>query len=156
MCHAKAPQIMKAQLIVARGKLSPATAISSIVDKFNYRGYTIEDLAANSTFEETVFLLWKTIVCQINRNRRSWKKDISPGVGFKSWGDCDSKPYLIKWHPMAWIDQSSVWDCTMLEAKIQVKSVAPRLRAFDGQMGIDDWAIEIKRAGDSWLHKTLA
>ncbi len=41
------------------GVVACTTAISSIVDAtLNYRGYTIEDLAANSTFEETVFLLW--------------------------------------------------------------------------------------------------
>ena len=35
------------------------TAISAIVGStLTYRGYTIEDLAANSTFEEVVYLLW--------------------------------------------------------------------------------------------------
>ena len=35
------------------------TGISSIVDAtLCYRGYTIEDLAEHSTFEETAFLLW--------------------------------------------------------------------------------------------------
>lgn len=41
------------------GVIACTTAISSIVDAtLCYRGYTIEDLAANSNFEETVFLLW--------------------------------------------------------------------------------------------------
>lgn len=41
------------------GVVSCTTAISSIVDAtLNYRGYVIEDLAKNSTFEETAFLLW--------------------------------------------------------------------------------------------------
>lgn len=41
------------------GVVACKTAISFIVGAtLNYRGYTIEDLAANSTFEETVFLLW--------------------------------------------------------------------------------------------------
>jgi citrate synthase len=41
------------------GVVACTTAISSIVDAtLMYRGYTIEDLAAHSTFEETVFLLW--------------------------------------------------------------------------------------------------
>jgi len=41
------------------GVVACTTKISSIVgNTLNYRGYTIEDLAANSTFEETVFLLW--------------------------------------------------------------------------------------------------
>lgn len=42
------------------GVVACTTGISSIVDAtLMYRGYTIEDLAANSTFEETVFLLWE-------------------------------------------------------------------------------------------------
>lgn len=41
------------------GVVACNTKISSIIDvTLCYRGYTIEDLAANSTFEETVFLLW--------------------------------------------------------------------------------------------------
>lgn len=41
------------------GVVACSTAISSIVGAtLNFRGYTIEDLAANSTFEETTFLLW--------------------------------------------------------------------------------------------------
>lgn len=41
------------------GVVACSTAISSIQDAtLTYRGYTIEDLAAKSTFEETVFLLW--------------------------------------------------------------------------------------------------
>lgn len=41
------------------GVVACTTGISSIVDAtLCYRGYIIEDLAANSTFEETVYLLW--------------------------------------------------------------------------------------------------
>ncbi|MBI2604652.1 MAG: citrate synthase [Deltaproteobacteria bacterium] len=41
------------------GIVACTTKISSIHDStLLYRGYTIEDLAANSTFEEVVFLLW--------------------------------------------------------------------------------------------------
>ncbi len=49
------------------GVVACTTGISSIVDAtLCYRGYTIEDLAANSTYEEVVFLLW---------NNRFPKKD---------------------------------------------------------------------------------
>ena len=42
------------------GVVACTTGISSIVDAtLCFRGYTIEDLAAHSTFEETVFLLWE-------------------------------------------------------------------------------------------------
>ncbi len=41
------------------GVVACTTGISSIVDAtLCYRGYTIEDLAENSTFEEVIFLLW--------------------------------------------------------------------------------------------------
>jgi len=41
------------------GVVACTTAVSSIVgNTLNYRGYTIENLAEKSTFEETVFLLW--------------------------------------------------------------------------------------------------
>lgn len=41
------------------GIVACSTAVSFIVDNnLNYRGYTIDDLAANSTFEEVVYLLW--------------------------------------------------------------------------------------------------
>ncbi len=41
------------------GVVACTTGISSIQDAtLSYRGFTIEDLAANSTFEEVVFLLW--------------------------------------------------------------------------------------------------
>src|SRR4051812_5693618 len=33
--------------------------IDGIAGKLIYRGYTIEDLAANTTFEEVVYLLWE-------------------------------------------------------------------------------------------------
>lgn len=41
------------------GIVACTTAVSAIEDTtLNYRGYTIEDLAAHSTFEEVIYLLW--------------------------------------------------------------------------------------------------
>lgn len=41
------------------GVVACSTAISSIVgNNLNFRGYTIDDLAAHSTFEEVIYLLW--------------------------------------------------------------------------------------------------
>lgn len=41
------------------GVVACSTAISTIEDvTLNYRGYTIEDLAENATFEEVIYLLW--------------------------------------------------------------------------------------------------
>lgn len=43
------------------GVVACSTAVSFIVgDTLNFRGYTIEDLVANSNFEETVYLLWNS------------------------------------------------------------------------------------------------
>ena len=43
------------------GVVACKTAISSIVGStLNFRGYTIEDLSANSTFEEVTYLLWNS------------------------------------------------------------------------------------------------
>ena len=43
------------------GVVACTTSVSFIVGAtLNYRGYEIEDLAENSTFEETVFLLWNS------------------------------------------------------------------------------------------------
>ena len=41
------------------GVVACSTAVSSIQDStLSFRGYSIDDLAANSTFEEVIFLLW--------------------------------------------------------------------------------------------------
>jgi len=41
------------------GVIACSTSVSAIQDTtLSYRGYTIEDLAANATFEETIYLLW--------------------------------------------------------------------------------------------------
>lgn len=41
------------------GVVACTTAVSSIIgNTLSYRGYTIEDLSANSTFEEVTYLLW--------------------------------------------------------------------------------------------------
>lgn len=86
------------------GVVACSTGISFIVDAtLNYRGYTIEDLAANSTFEETVFLLW---------NNRLPKKEelakLQADLGKEMTLDAE----LIKTlktipakgvHPMAWL-----------------------------------------------------
>jgi citrate synthase len=86
------------------GVVSCSTAISFIVGAtLNYRGYTIEDLAANSTFEETVFLLW---------NNRLPKKDELESLKKQLAAEMTLDPSLIAAlktipnkgvHPMAWL-----------------------------------------------------
>jgi citrate synthase len=86
------------------GVVSCTTKISSIQDvTLTYRGYTIEDLAANSTFEETVFLLW---------NDRLPKKEELENFQKEIWSNLNleqSQLDVLKSlptkdvHPMAWL-----------------------------------------------------
>lgn len=86
------------------GVVACSTGISFIVGAtLNYRGYTIEDLAAHSTFEETVFLLW---------NNRLPKKDELAKLQSDLGKEMALDPELIKVlktipakgvHPMAWL-----------------------------------------------------
>lgn len=86
------------------GVVACTTSISFIVGAtLNYRGYTIEDLAANSTFEETVFLLW---------NNRLPKKDELESLKKQLGADMTLDPQLVSAlktipnkgvHPMAWL-----------------------------------------------------
>src|SRR3954469_19690546 len=64
------------------GVVACTTAISFIVDAtLNYRGYTIEDLSANSNFEETVFLLWEGRLPKADELAK-FKKDLGDNMSF--------------------------------------------------------------------------
>jgi len=86
------------------GIVACTTGISFIVDAtLTYRGYTIEDLAANSTFEETVFLLW---------NDRLPRKDELETFKRDLYAEMNLDPKLVAAlktiptkdvHPMAWL-----------------------------------------------------
>ena len=86
------------------GVVACTTSISFIVGAtLNYRGYTIEDLAAHSTFEETVFLLW---------NNRLPKADELAKFQKGLAGEMTLSPEFLKVlkeiptknvHPMAWL-----------------------------------------------------
>lgn len=86
------------------GVVACSTAISSIQDStLNYRGYTIEDLAANSNFEETTYLLWNAKLPS-KAELEKFQKDIGTNAALH--------PELIKIlktiptknvHPMAWL-----------------------------------------------------
>lgn len=86
------------------GVVACSTGISSIQDAtLTYRGYTIEDLAAKSTFEEVVFLLW-------NDRRPSadelmaLKKELGANMGLDPEFVKVLKTIPTKGvHPMAWL-----------------------------------------------------
>lgn len=99
-----------------------STAISFIVGStLNYRGYTIEDLAAHSTFEETVFLLW---------NNRLPRKDELAQLQTNLGRDLKLDPQVIAAlktlptkgvHPMAWL-RSAVSILGMFDVEAQDSS----------------------------------
>lgn len=86
------------------GVVACTTGISSIVDAtLCYRGYTIEDIAAKSTFEEVVYLLW-------NDKRPSgdelakFKKDLGANMALDAEFIKVLKTIPTKGvHPMAWL-----------------------------------------------------
>lgn len=97
------------------GVVACTTGVSSIVDAtLCFRGYTIEDLAANSTFEEVVFLLWndrlptsselKALQAEIGRDM------LLPDDQVKQLQMLPTKNV----HPMAWLRTASsllaLWD----------------------------------------------
>lgn len=97
------------------GVVACTTAISFIVDAtLNYRGYTIEDLAANSTFEETSFLLWEGRLPKANE-LEAFRKELNAHMSLT--------PEQVKMlqglptkgvHPMAWLRTAAsmlaLWD----------------------------------------------
>lgn len=96
------------------GVIACTTGISSIVDAtLCYRGYTIEDLAANATYEEVVFLLWNDRLPN-KAELASLKADLGKETMLE--------PDLVKVleamptnvHPMAWlrtaVSTMGLWD----------------------------------------------
>lgn len=110
------------------GVVACTTAISSIVDAtLNYRGYVIEDLAANSTFEETVFLLW---------NNRLPKKDELEKLRKELGAEMAIDQQLVATlktlptkdvHPMAWL-RSAVSALGMFDKEAQDTSNEANIR----------------------------
>ncbi|MFK8139237.1 MAG: citrate synthase [Bdellovibrionales bacterium] len=97
------------------GVVACSTGVSSIVDAtLCYRGYTIEQLAEHSTFEETVFLLWNNRL-----PNTSELENITKELNANMQLDPEIKT-LIKGlptdgvHPMAWLRSAvsclALWD----------------------------------------------
>lgn len=96
------------------GVVACTTAISSIVDAtLCYRGYTIEDLAANSSFEEVVFLLWNNRLPTLSE-----LGELKSSLGQAMALEPDLIEVLKKLprdvHPMAWLQSATsimgLWD----------------------------------------------
>ena len=96
------------------GVIACNTAISSIVDTtLCYRGYTIEDLAENSSFEEVVFLLWNDRLPALPE-----LETLKSSLGSAMTLDSDLievlKNFPTDIHPMAWLRTAvstvGLWD----------------------------------------------
>lgn len=86
------------------GVVACSTAISSIQDStLSYRGYTIEDLAANSTFEEVVFLLWNDRLPYASELERFKTELANESFLNKELIDVLKKLPHQNVHPMAWL-----------------------------------------------------
>lgn len=96
------------------GVVACTTAISFIVgNTLIYRGYTIEDLSANSTFEEVTFLLWNNRLpnkSELETFKADLNKNMTLDAGFIS----VLKTLPTNVHPMAWLRTAvsllSHWD----------------------------------------------
>lgn len=97
------------------GVVACSTGISSIVDAtLCYRGYTIEDLAANSSFEEVVYLLWNDRLPN-QSELDAFQKDVSEQMVLS-----DAQVAQLRQlptdgvHPMAWLRTATsmlaLWD----------------------------------------------
>lgn len=97
------------------GVVACTTGISSIVDAtLCYRGYTIEDLAENSSFEEVVFLLWNDRLPNASE-LSAFKATLSQNMSFTE--EQVKALQSLPWkgvHPMAWLRTAAsmlgLWD----------------------------------------------
>lgn len=85
------------------GVVACSTGISSIQDAtLSYRGYTIEDLAAKSTFEEVVFLLWNDRLPSADE-LTALKKELGAQMTLDPEFVKALKTLPTNVHPMAWL-----------------------------------------------------
>ncbi|GIL16726.1 MAG: citrate synthase [Oligoflexia bacterium] len=96
------------------GVVACTTAVSSIQgNTLSYRGFTIEDLAANSTFEEVVFLLWNNRL-PTAAELEKFKSDLTAEYTLPAELIQSLKTVPTKVHPMQWLRTAfslmSHWD----------------------------------------------
>ncbi len=122
------------------GVVACTTGISSIVDAtLCFRGYTIEDLAAKSTFEEVTYLLWNDRLPTADE-LKAFRKELGANQTLA--------PELVKQlqtlptkgvHPMAWlrtaVSMLALWDADSqkLDPASQ-KQIGTRLTAKMGSL----------------------
>lgn len=136
------------------GVVACTTSISFIVDAtLNYRGYTIEDLAAHSNFEETTFLLWEGRLPKQNE-LQAFHNELAANMALT--------PEQVKLlqqlptkgvHPMAWlrtaVSMLALWDSEAQSTDpVAQRRVATRLVA---KMGVLVALFDRTRNGKSYV-----
>lgn len=85
------------------GVVACSTAVSTIADvTLSYRGYTIEELAAHSTFEEVAFLLWQDklpTATELSQFRSQLAEQMKLDLALQD----ILKTIPTNVHPMAWL-----------------------------------------------------
>lgn len=85
------------------GVVACSTAVSFIIgNTLCYRGYTIEDLVANSTFEETIFLLWNNRLPKTDELAQ-FKKELQANMSLEADFIKVLKTLPTNVHPMGWL-----------------------------------------------------
>lgn len=122
------------------GVVACTTGISAIIDStLMYRGYTIEELAAHSSFEETTFLLWEGRLPKADE-LAAFKKAIGQNMNLTTEQIAQLRQLPTKGvHPMAWLRTAAsmlaLWDpeSQSVDPAVQ-KRVAVRLLAKMGPL----------------------
>ena len=132
------------------GVVACTTAVSFIVgNTLNYRGYTIEDLSAHSTFEEVTFLLWNNRLPN-KSELESFKTELNQNMTLDPAFVAVLKTLPTNVHPMAWL-RSAVsllahWDADANDNSIEANHrKAVRLTAKMGSLVTAFEAIRNKR-----------
>ena len=132
------------------GVVACTTAVSFIVgNTLNYRGYTIEDLSAHSTFEEVTFLLWNNRLPS-KAELESFSADLNKNMALDPAFIAVLKTLPTNVHPMAWLRTAvsllSHWDTDANDNSLEANQrKAIRLTAKMGSLVTAFEAIRNKR-----------
>ena len=132
------------------GVVACTTAVSFIVgNTLNYRGYTIEDLVTNSTFEEVIFLLWNNRL-PLATELEKLKSDLNKNMTLDPEYIIALKSLPTDVHPMAWLRTAvslmSHWDKDANDNSVEANMrKAVRLTAKMGSIVCAFEAIRNKR-----------
>ncbi len=132
------------------GVVACTTAVSFIVgNTLNYRGYTIEDLSTNSTFEEVIYLLWNNKLPN-KTELAAFKSELNKNMTLDPAYISVLKTLPTNVHPMAWLRSAvsllSHWDTDANDNSVAANSrKAIRLTAKMGALVTAFEAIRNKR-----------